>query len=128
MTAVLFSTDLVAASAAAGAAARVKAPLTTALSLADLQTRLASAPARLVVVDLSTPGLNIHELVPLLRAAAPSARILAFGPHVHEARLAAARTAGCDEVVSRGQFHSRMEQIFAQVAAPATSGENGGVP
>jgi DNA-binding NarL/FixJ family response regulator len=128
MTAVLYSTDLVAASAAAGAAARVKTPLATALSLADLQTKLAAAPVRLVVVDLSTPGLNIHELVPILRAAAPSARILAFGPHVHEARLAAARTAGCDEVVSRGQFHSRMEQIFAQVAEPAASGENGDVP
>ena len=39
-------------------------------------------------------------------------RVVAFGPHVHEQRLAAARDAGCDLVVSRGQFFSQLETIL----------------
>jgi hypothetical protein len=38
-------------------------------------------------------------------------RVVAFGPHVHEERLAAARNAGCDEVVSRGEFFARLDAI-----------------
>jgi len=37
--------------------------------------------------------------------------VVAFGPHVHEERLAAAREAGCDEVLSRGEFFARVNAI-----------------
>ncbi len=86
----------------------------------DLQTTgptlpedIAIAPPDLVLIDLATPGLNITELVPHIRAAAKSARLLAYGPHVHEAKLAAAQAAGCDEVLTRGQFDRQMEAILS---------------
>jgi hypothetical protein len=40
-------------------------------------------------------------------------RLIAFGPHVHEEKLAAARTAGFDLVISRGKFFSDVEAIIA---------------
>jgi hypothetical protein len=53
-----------------------------------------------VVVDLARFGDRIAGV----RAAAPSARIVAFGPHVDDAGLAAAAGAGADTVVPRSQF------------------------
>jgi hypothetical protein len=56
------------------------------------------------------PGLDVHALVAAVREASPNgARVLAFGPHVHEASLAAARAAGCDEVVTRGEIERRLD-------------------
>ena len=48
-----------------------------------------------------------------LRAdASHSVHVVAFGPHVHEERLAAAREAGCDVVVSRGKFFAELDAIL----------------
>jgi len=71
--------------------------------------------ARLVLIDLGTPGLNLKQLMPQLRGlACPPEAIIAFGPHVHEAKLTAAREAGCDEVVARGEFSKRMVDLLAK--------------
>jgi hypothetical protein len=59
----------------------------------------ACSGAAVVVVDLARdPDLGA------LRAAAPDARILAFGPHVDDDRLAAARAAGAHLVLARSRF------------------------
>jgi DNA-binding NarL/FixJ family response regulator len=69
--------------------------------------------ANAVIVDLSTPSVDVASLVNQLKSKIGSiARVVAFGPHVHEQRLAAAREAGCDLVVSRGQFFSQLETIL----------------
>jgi CheY-like chemotaxis protein len=69
----------------------------------------------LVLLDLSTPGLDPKQLVPQLRRLTrPPIAIIAFGPHVHAARLAAAREAGCDEVLALGEFNSRMAGVLAE--------------
>jgi hypothetical protein len=61
------------------------------------------------------PSLDIAALVDQLKLKAASAtRTIAFGPHVHEERLAAARHAGCDRVVSRRQFFSQLDTILAE--------------
>lgn len=80
-----------------------------------------ASSARLVLLDLSTSGLKPNELVPQLRRLAhPPEAIVAFGPHVHEAKLAAARDAGCDEVLARGEFNNRLvaryRELFDQLA------------
>jgi DNA-binding NarL/FixJ family response regulator len=72
--------------------------------LASRISQAAGDEPQLVIVDLSLPGLQPADVVPELRAAAPSAKIIAYGPHVHVAKLAAAQAAGCDEVMSNGQF------------------------
>jgi hypothetical protein len=49
-----------------------------------------------------------------VKAASAATRVIAFGPHVHEDRLAAARAAGCDSVLSRGQFFSQAENVLGR--------------
>jgi DNA-binding NarL/FixJ family response regulator len=70
--------------------------------------------ATVVVIDLGSPLHDLRAIVAHFKANVPPPRIVAFGPHVHEQRLAAAREAGCDEVVSRGQFFAQMDSILQQ--------------
>ena len=73
-----------------------------------------ASPAALVLVDLTTRGLDIASLVERARALADSRpTIIAYGPHVHEAVLVAAEAAGCDQVLSRGQFMARVDASIA---------------
>ena len=85
-----------------------------AAGLAVLQCRdvqcLTSAIARapvLAVLDLHNPGLDIEAMVPQLKAI--NCRAIGFGSHVDAARLKAARSAGCDEVLPRSAFFEGLE-------------------
>ena len=83
------------------------------MSIGAVEEKLAGDSPSLVLVDLSTSGLKIGELLPKLRAVSPQARVIAFGPHVHTGLLAAAREAGCDLVVSRGELHARIDSYLS---------------
>jgi AmiR/NasT family two-component response regulator len=109
MRVVLVSNDLMVVSRVQGPAARVGADVRSA-GAADVLTHV---PIDLVIVDLATPRLELEALVAELKSAGDTApRIVAFGPHVHEDRLAAAREAGCDVVMSRGQFFAQVDAII----------------
>jgi DNA-binding NarL/FixJ family response regulator len=56
--------------------------------------------ADVVVVDLA----RFADLVAAVRAAAPAARVVAYGAHVDEALLDRARQDGADLVLPRSQF------------------------
>ena len=116
MSAVLVSGDMMVSSRVMSAARQAGVSLTVALSLADLKDRLGGG-ARLVMVDLSPAGSMIGDIVAAVRAAASEARIIAFGPHVDEGLLAAARNAGCDVVMSNGEFHREQVAILASLSA-----------
>ena len=118
MSALLLTTDLATSSKVAGAATRQGVPLAVAMSVEALCDKAAAGTWDLVILDLGVAGLDLLTLVPRLRALSnPPRAILAFGPHVHEALLAAAREAGCDTVVSRGQFHVQVDRILAGESA-----------
>ena len=70
----------------------------------------------LIAIDLTAPISDISGLVEALREKKPSAKIIAFGPHVHEAKLEAATQAGCDQVMPRGAFHKQIDAILASLA------------
>lgn len=116
MTAVLVSGDMMVSSRVMSAAKSAGATLAIALSAGDLPERL-SDQARLVLVDLSQPGLSPAEVVSTVRQGAPLAKIVAFGPHVEEGLLAAARDAGCDLVMTNGEFHRQQAAILAKHGA-----------
>ncbi|HEX4150006.1 MAG TPA: hypothetical protein VHY20_13500 [Pirellulales bacterium] len=122
MRALLASSDLSIVSLASGAAGRNRVELQVAMSPAALAAAIESQPFDLAIFDLSMPALDIARAIESLRgrpaASLPGAslpgvplRTVAFGPHVQEALLAAARSAGCDRVLSRGQFHSQIDGI-----------------
>jgi DNA-binding response OmpR family regulator len=114
MNVVLLSGDLMTVSRVEGAAKQMGAT-TQAVANANRAAELCLASdVSWLIVDLSLPELDIAALVSQVKAADESAmRIIAFGPHVHEERLATARDAGCDLVVSRGEFFARIQSILA---------------
>jgi DNA-binding NarL/FixJ family response regulator len=117
MNVVLLSGDLMAISRLQGAASQIAAKLLTATNAEQAIAFCSDESVESVVIDLTTPGLEIGPLLQSLRhgeIAAP--KVVAFAPHVHEERLAAAQAAGCDEVVSRGQFFTQIEAILGRQA------------
>jgi hypothetical protein len=67
---------------------------------------LATTPADLVVVDLSRPGV-LEAL-----GGGIGVRTVGFGSHVDHELLAAARAAGCDEVLPRSKFFARLPELL----------------
>jgi hypothetical protein len=65
--------------------------------------------ADVVVVDLGRRGCDVAAV----RAHAPTARIVAFGPHVDDAALDAARADGADRVLPRSRFFRDIEAALA---------------
>ena len=117
MTVLLVSGDLMSASRVEGAVRQAGANWTQVSSAARAVEFCASELVSLVLVDLATAGLNVAELVASLKSNGEgSPAIVAYGPHVHEAALEAAQAAGCDAVLSRGQFMSQAAAIVAQFA------------
>lgn len=112
MTVVLITKDLMFSSRVSGAANRLDLSMLVVGSFDDLHT-----PVEYALVDLTTPGLDINELVTNLRQLAPPPKsIIAYGPHVQEERLAAATAAGCDLVLTRGQFDRQLPELLAEIA------------
>jgi len=60
----------------------------------------AAAGADVVIIDLA----RFADVVAAIRAQAPDARIVAFGPHVDDELLRGAGEAGADVVLARSQF------------------------
>lgn len=120
MQIVLLSTDLMLASAAHGAASRHDAKLIVAPDPSTALTACSDAATRLVAIDLRTPRLDVGAFMTDLRAASRSPiHVLASAPHVHEASLEQAQQAGCDEVVSRGEFERRLTAAIDRLASVA---------
>jgi CheY-like chemotaxis protein len=66
---------------------------------------------RLIIVDLNTPGINVAELI----AALPDENrpaVIAFDSHVNTERIAAAKAAGCDQVLPRSRFTAELPEIL----------------
>jgi DNA-binding NarL/FixJ family response regulator len=115
MSAVVFlSSDLMFSSRLLGAAQTLGTRLQMVANPADLPAKL-EADCRLVLVDLSLGGLDLPAAIGAVRERAPEARIVAFGPHVDEATLAHAEQAGCDLVLSRGQFNKQYVDLLRSV-------------
>jgi len=65
-----------------------------------------------VVLDLSTRSGLTSEIVGQCADRCPDARLIAYGPHVQTAKLAAAKEAGIPTVLTRGQFDSKLSTLF----------------
>jgi CheY-like chemotaxis protein len=115
MQVVLLSGDLMVIARVAGAVEKVNATLVTTSNVAEALDAISAQAVPLLILDLSTANLNVTALVDSLqRVPAADTKILAFGPHVHEARLTAARVAGCDQVITRGQLDREIDHLLAE--------------
>jgi hypothetical protein len=115
MAAVLLTGDLTVVSRVEGAARLVGVKARALSNAAGVVECCAAGPVRVIIIDLNTPSLNVKALVDELQSVALyRPQIIAFGPHVHEERLAAAREAGCDMVLSRGQFFTQVDALLSR--------------
>jgi CheY-like chemotaxis protein len=118
MTVVLLTGDLMVVSRVQGAAAQAGLGVRTAASSEAAIKFCETDSADVLVVDLATGAVDIAALAGHLKSNETSPlTIIAFGPHVHEERLEAARRAGCDLVVSRGQFFAQIDAILGRCVA-----------
>jgi DNA-binding response OmpR family regulator len=109
----LLTSDLATSSKVSGAASRQGVALQVAMDASVMAASAAELSPELVILDLSTPRLDLCGTIGALTAnASKRPTIIAFGPHVHEGLLAAAREAGCDRVMSRGQFHAQVDKLL----------------
>ena len=113
----LVTSDLMVSSRIAGRATALPATVETVGPAAAPR----GGPFDLIVVDLQTAGRGAAELVSRARdlAAAQAelrpARIVAFGPHVAVDRLAEAKAAGADLVVTRGEAIESLAAVVERV-------------
>ena len=111
-TVVLFSTDLMLISSVNGAAASLQIPFVSVATPDALAKKMAEGPL-ILCLDLSAAQGHPAEVAESVTADVIQ-RGIAFGPHVHTAKLELARQTGFGRVLSRGQFVSRMREEIAE--------------
>ena len=70
----------------------------------------------LVLVDLEGDEPVWTAVVPALRAVDAAVPIIAFGPHEDTAGMEQARNLGCNDALSKGQFHRDLERIISDLS------------
>jgi len=73
---------------------------------------------RCVLIDLTFPELPVGEFVSRLSAGTGRPKVVAYGPHVQEARLEEARLAGCDDVLPRSRFSAGLAALLRDSLSP----------
>ena len=114
MRIVFFTTDLVFPSRVAGIARRLNVPLDVVASGEAILAKISAdtEPPLVVLLDLNCALVDVGRTMLQLKSLPCPPKTIAFGPHVHEAKLAAAHEAGCDVVLTRGQFDVQMEAVL----------------
>lgn len=115
VTVVLLASDLMLSSTVSGFAGSAGLPfcgVSSATEVADLITENSDV---LLLVDLGCPGLDVASLASSIPATV-LARAVAYGPHVHTAKLQQATDAGFGQVMSRGQFSAQVGRLIADAA------------
>ena len=76
-----------------------------------------AAGCKLLLLDLAMIASDDVEITirRCRQLTPPPKTIVAYGPHVHANKLEAARLAGCDQVMTRGQIHSLLPQLLAEL-------------
>lgn len=111
LTVILFSSDLMLISTVGGTASAAGHQFCSVSNPSDLIHRLADDNV-LLCLDLSAAGADPAVLAQQIPSETLQSAI-AFGPHVHTARLDAARQAGFGRVFSRGQFVSGIRGLLS---------------
>ena len=112
----LISADLFLGSRIRGAVSASGASLSVVSSGQTALSRLMEDQYALILVDLETPGIDLVEIVRTADSVIPTSTV-AYGPHVKERLLTAAKDAGCTEVLSRGKFDATIGEILSRYLA-----------
>jgi len=109
---ILLANDLMLGSTVSGLAASAGKLFCSAGSVPDIVAAITEDPAALLLVDLGMPGLDVASLADSIPNDVLQ-RAVAYGPHVHTAKLDAAVNAGFGKVMSRGQFSAQVSMLIS---------------
>jgi CheY-like chemotaxis protein len=86
---------------------------------AALLARAREEPPALVLLDLAARGVDVPAVIQELKAdpATGTLPIVAFGPHLDAAAVAAARAAGADTVVANSKLAFDLPGLLARYAS-----------
>lgn len=109
----ILTSDLFFASKVTGTAAALGLSVRSVASLDQLRDAASESELSLVILDLDCPGVSPTDV---MAALPPDRQIttVAFGPHVHEEKLAAAKAAGFQQVLPRSKFSTTLVEILQQ--------------
>jgi CheY-like chemotaxis protein len=107
----LLCRDLFFTSKIAGTASALGLKMESAGSAADAVARISAKSYRCLFINLDEPGLDIAALLRDIPAE-PRPTVIAFAAHVAESSIDAARSAGCDQVLSRGMLSSTLPELL----------------
>ena len=109
--------DLMMSSNASSHARQKDIKLSTAGSVKSALTFIEEKKPRLLIIDLQTPGLDVamlgEEIKGLADAVCPLT--IAYAQHVNVELLEQAKSAGFDEILTRGQFNAQVGKIIGEV-------------
>jgi hypothetical protein len=110
------TSDLLFSSRVASVARQCGANLVVVGSLDRLREMLAAGPSSGVIIDLEHREADPAAIATMVGEVTPGPTVIAYGPHVKEQLLAAARDNGFDTVLSRGQFDQRMGPLLQSLS------------
>ena len=111
---VFLSMDLMFYSKIQAAASQQQSQCIMVAALDKVADRTKIELVRWIVVDLFRGNLDLAAIVNQAREQFPEAKLIAFGPHVQREDLRLADEQGFDLVLTRGQFSSQMQTLFAK--------------
>ena len=109
---VLCSNDLMFGSRISAVARDLGCLFQQASSWDQVQQAVPESGPVVVVVDLTLMQLTEQGITDCREKRPAAVSIIAFGPHVQAERLAAAQSAGCDHVLTRGQFDRSWPELL----------------
>ncbi len=65
-----------------------------------------------LLIDLASPQLDAVNAIREIKKAAASVTVIGYVDHTREDVIAAARAAGCDQVMSKGEFARRLPELL----------------
>jgi len=120
-TILYLAADLLWASKIKGTADALGVPARPVRTMEMLEARLADCDVKALLLDLDKPEEAMQMIARLRGETASekdkSIRLVAWGPHVAKDLLQQARTAGADEVLTRGAMDHNMQEIVLALHA-----------
>jgi DNA-binding NarL/FixJ family response regulator len=92
---------------------------------AEALAAIAKVEPDVVLVDLSMPGMDGFELIPLIKQAAPSVGILVFSTFGRNRMEPGALEVGADAYLEKGESFERLREVTREVAGRRPSGRGG---
>jgi DNA-binding NarL/FixJ family response regulator len=115
-TGILISRDLIFTSKITGTARELGCRILVAGDEESALSMIQCHKPRVVLIDLAAKEMTAsQQLTGYLEAGGSNATFLAFGPHVDAEALQAAERAGCDSVMARSKFSSRLPDLIRQL-------------